>query len=278
MKGLIALDVDGTLTNELLSMPARVARYLESLAADGWQLVFITGRTFQFAHEVLKIISAPYYVAVQNGAITIEMPSRKILSRKYLEASLLPELNRICHAKHTDYVIYSGFEYDDLVFYRTSYFTKSQLEYMYARTMAFRELWREVSSYDNIGITAFPSIKCFGDYDLAKSLGDEMEQRLGLHAPLIKDPFQAKRFVAQATHPEVTKGQALRDLCKVLSEVDLVIAAGDDHNDLSLFDAAHIKIAMADAPEELLDKADIVAPPALEEGIIAGLEMALKEI
>jgi hydroxymethylpyrimidine pyrophosphatase-like HAD family hydrolase len=54
-----------------------------------------------------------------------------------------------------------------------------------------------------------------------------------------------------------------------------VIAAGDDNNDVSMFLAADICIAMASAPEHLRNAADIIAPKASEMGIIQGLQQAI---
>jgi hypothetical protein len=45
-----------------------------------------------------------------------------------------------------------------------------------------------------------------------------------------------------------------------------VAAAGDHLNDLELLEAADISITMRDAPEELLEVADFILPPASEEG------------
>ena len=45
MKGIIALDIDGTITVEHHSIEPEVVRYLSGLAAEGWKMIFITGRT-----------------------------------------------------------------------------------------------------------------------------------------------------------------------------------------------------------------------------------------
>ena len=100
---------------------------------------------------------------------------------------------------------------------------------------------------------------------------------MDLHVPPVKDPFKEGYFVAQATHPLVNKGQALQSFKSAIAAFPpLVIAAGDDENDRSLLAVADVKIVMGSAPYSLLKIADIVAPPATEDGIIAGLETALR--
>ena len=74
MKGVIALDIDGTLTDETHQVPNEVAVFLASLVADGWEIVFITGRTFRWVRNALSHLTFPYHLAVQNGAIILKMP------------------------------------------------------------------------------------------------------------------------------------------------------------------------------------------------------------
>ncbi len=55
-----------------------------------------------------------------------------------------------------------------------------------------------------------------------------------------------------------------------------VIAAGNDENDISMYDIANIKIAMEDSfSRDLLKKADIISKSAKSHGIIDALKRAM---
>lgn len=276
MKGIIALDIDGTITVEHHSLPIAVANYLASLVNSGWQIVFITGRTFGWGYKVLKTLPFKYYFAVQNGAIILEMPTRKVISKRYLERSVIPKMDEVCRDEPSDYVIYAGFEYNDVCYYRPRRFSRELSNYLKRRTAQLKETWFPVDVFEEMPLDAFASVKCFGQQPSAKRLAEKIEQHLGLHVPLIRDPFDEDYFIAQATHPLISKGKALEDLIVKAGLKGIVIAAGDDRNDLSMLAAADIKVVMATAPEEILQLADIIAPPAFSEGIIKGLEQAIK--
>ena len=276
MKGTIALDIDGTITVEHHALPDKVVRYLVGLVNEGWRLIFITGRTFAWGYAVLRFLPVDYYMAVQNGAIIIEMPSRKIISKKYLDRSIFPQMNAICEKEPSDFVIYAGFERNDQCYYRPKRFSKELLEYVKARVVALGELWEAVDAYDDLNLVEFPSVKCFGTIESAQRIAHAIESQLGLHVPLIKDPFDENYYVAQATHPIVNKGQALRDLMTHTQRNGTIIAAGDDNNDRSMLAAAHVKVVMETAPKEMRDQADIIAPSARNLGIIQGLQEAIK--
>lgn len=276
MKGIIALDIDGTLTTCMQPLSPKVAKYLEGLAGTGWSLLFITGRTFKAGHYVLKDLPFPYWLAVQNGAIILEMPSKRILSKKYLDRSIFHEMDQVCQGGLSDYVIYGGYENNDVCYFRPKRFSSKLLQYLEKRKNSFDEIWNALDGYEQMPLQDFPSVKCFGAYQAASELIARIEKRLKLHVPLIRDPFDENYYVVQATHPDINKGQALLDLIGQIKKTGRVIAAGDDNNDIPMLNAAHVKIAMATAPIELLRLADIIAPAASEEGIIKGLEAALK--
>jgi hydroxymethylpyrimidine pyrophosphatase-like HAD family hydrolase len=275
MRGTIALDIDGTITVET-ELSSNVIAYFKSLVDNGWRLIFITGRTFQSGYKTLKSIPFTYYFAVQNGAIILEMPSKRIVSKKYLDRSILAEMSEICFDEPTDFVIYSGFENEDHCYYRPEYFSPELMRYLDRRIASFDEIWHPLKSYEDLTLELFPSIKCFGLYSSAKVVAQRIEERLGLHVPLIKDPFAMDYYVVQATHPLINKGQALLDLVAITGERGKLIAAGDDYNDLPMFEIADVKVVMATAPQDLLEKADVIAPAASEEGIIIGLDKATK--
>jgi 5-amino-6-(5-phospho-D-ribitylamino)uracil phosphatase len=275
MKGIIALDIDGTITDEFHSMPMPVVAFLKEITAQGWQLAFITGRTFQWAYQVLNILEFPYYLAIQNGAIILEMPKHVVVAKKYLDGNILTAMEDICRDEPTDFVIYSGYEYQDACFYRPKNFAPELLKYVHQRCSALNEKWIDVPSYYDLDIKEFASVKCFGLKDSLTRVATHIEERLGLHVPLNRDPFEASHFVAQATHPFVNKGQALKDIKKLLAFHGAVIAAGDDYNDLPMLEAADIKVVMKNAPKDLLKIANVIAPPAVEVGIIQGIKEAI---
>lgn len=277
MRGTIALDIDGTLTDDS-TLPVNVIIYLKSLADSGWRIIFITGRTFQSGQKTLKSLPFTYYFAVQNGAIILEMPSQRIISKRYLDRSIFEEMEDICQAQPSDFVVYSGYENNDQCYYRPNHFSPNLMEYLHRRIESYEETWHPLASYNELALDYFPSIKCFGKYESAKVLSHRIEERLGLHVPLIRDPFEIDYYVVQATHPQISKGQALKDLISRTEERGLVIAAGDDYNDVSMLEAADVKIVMATAPQDMLEKADVIARPAAEEGIIIALEAALKHV
>lgn len=147
MQGIIALDIDGTLTDQTHALEREVSEALHDLHRAGWKFIFITGRPFHWSFETLQQLPFPYALAVQNGALLLEMPAQKILSRKYIEEPVLPLLEMLCKAEQTDFVIYAGFENEDRCFYRPQHLPPSVLAYVLERTSALNEKWSSLKDF-----------------------------------------------------------------------------------------------------------------------------------
>lgn len=270
-KGIIALDIDGTITHQPHVIAPRVLETLSALHHKGWHLLFITGRSFSWAVAPLKRVQVPYGFAVHNGALLLQMPEEELLFKQYLDRSLFPAMNRICQKYHTDFVIYGGKEAADRCFYRPHAIDP----YLLYRAKRLEEEWIAVDDEKKSPAT-FPAIKCFGPRKKLESMAVEVAKELGLHVPVIQDPVDRRRCVLQMTCPHISKGEALEQYCQIKGLEGPIIAAGDDWNDLPLLERADVKIVMATAPKDLRKMATIVAAPASKEGIIAALEAAVR--
>ncbi|MFN4173522.1 MAG: HAD-IIB family hydrolase [Parachlamydiaceae bacterium] len=267
MEGLIALDLDGTVIHDSAPLDEKTAHYLESLAAKGLNLIFISGRTASWMIDKLKRISAPYAIAAQNGAVLIQMPDKKILDRKLISFDLIRLAEKISEEENLPFLQYGGFEENDRIFWQPERYSPVMLDYLTRRKDAFQEDFQEAL------LKQISAIKWIGKKEEIERISEKVEARLHLHAPPIRDPFNPNYYVCQATHLEANKGSALFSFKKALNLKGVSIVGGDDLNDTPLFEAGDIKIAMQAAPESLKKMADIVTP-SIEFGLMEALQLA----
>ncbi len=272
MKGLIAFDIDGTLTHRLDWIDPKVVHFLKELVEDGWQVAFLTGRIFSFANVILKHFSFPYLVAVQNGADIIEMPHKKILQQNYLSSTILPEIEQAYQGHGEDFIIYAGIEQGDFCYYRPERFSKKVSEYL-GVLESLSAKWHTSDFIFEKG-THFPLIKSFGEKETMQKLYGKLKGHRSLEVSMIRDPVDPSLFLNLITDHRASKGSSLRFL-KAHFKSPLVIAAGDDHNDLKMLQEADVAIAIETAPQELIEVADILAKPADKLGIIDAVKEAI---
>ncbi len=273
MKGWIALDIDGTITLDKYSVPQAVTDYLRSLYKEGWNIAMATGRPFAFAAMALTDFDFPYVFLAQNGSLALEMPSKKILFKKYLTSSAIPILDRAYEGIDSDFLIYAGFEKGDFCYWRPHRFSPEDLEYLHDLQLRQKEEWQATDRFDT---DSFPLIKCFGHETRMKKVMERLKTLGDFQISKIRDPHAEGYHLLLVTDSRATKGDSLKEIFKLKGRGAKVIAAGDDENDITLLQAADIPIAMAHSPESLQKVASFIAPPTEDQGIIKALQMALR--
>lgn len=271
MKGWIALDVDGTLTDEKYSIPQPVVDYLNDLAKE-WKIAIVTGRSFSFARASISKLGFPFLFFVQNGSLVLKMPREEIYLKSYMDSSVIASIEKAFEGIEGVMLVYSGYDQDDQCFWREGV-TKQYEKYLKKLHDTQEQKGRGVKKFSTGEI---PLIKCIGKLDKVVVLAERLRRDQLIQFSLIKDPFDENFYILMVTKKGVSKGEILKKVIEKENERGVVIVAGNDDNDFSMFDVANIKIAMPSSPPEMLNSADFVAPPVEEFGIISALELAIK--
>lgn len=275
-KGLIAIDIDGTLTAVRDHLPAKTIDYLKELEESGWKLLFVTGRTLTWATELLETLPFSYILSVFNGAFTVEKPQNSVIKKRYLAYDQVFRVMTLLKDEDVGMAFYGPADRDQRSFLYRHHASLVLATHLKARAKAVQENWTEVTSLSELPLDYFSAMRLFCLPHTAKKYSFAIEEKLHLNAPMMKDSYDDSFAVVQVTHREVSKGQAMQTVMTHLGKVPLVIACGDDHNDISMLEKADVAVVMATAPVEVLRLAHIVAPAAKDHGIIQGLTNAIK--
>ena len=259
-KILIALDIDGTITDELGKIPLGVIDYLKKQSDLGAIIAFITGRFFPFAYEHLKDLPFNYFLATQNGAQLFEMPTKKNIYNYYLSKDVLMEIDHIAQDYQEDFIIYTDEKLDYQTFYRTGRFSKAVLDHILKlESMAFHP-FTKLNCLTELPVRAFPCIKNFGTYEQVKPLNEAIALKLPVEQSLIQDPTSEMYCMNLITHSQASKGGAVKNILRFLNSDLKVIGAGNDRNDISLLKASDIAICIGHkAPNELKEVSSMIA-------------------
>jgi hypothetical protein len=102
----------------------------------------------------------------------------------------------------------------------------------------------------------------------------------------LKPRFAGKLFISKSlpyflefAHPNVSKGAGLQFVADRLGfDAAHTAACGDGENDRELLDWAGFRVAVANAHDDILARADLVIPPVQEEGVAILLEAYLDSL
>lgn len=273
--GWIALDIDGTITLDKHSVPDPVVAFLRNCVQNGWRIAIATGRPLSFALKGLVKFDFPYLILAQNGSVAIDVPSKKEILKRYMPISCIKEIEKAYSGVPSDFVVFSGYENLDQLYWRPHRLNQKQRSYVesFAKIQCVNPI--AVSSFEEISISKTPIVKCFGSQSEMRFVSNRLlKESDHFNITIIREPYEEGLFLMLISDHLSSKGLSLEEAIKSYGQRGIVIAAGDDENDLSLLEIADIKIAMAHAPHSLASKAHIIAPPTTEYGIIQALKEA----
>lgn len=277
-KGWICLDIDGTITHQMHSLPSNVSNFLKEIYLQGWNIVFVTGRMFSLGIQPLKDLTFPFYFIPQNGASWYEMPSETIGQKKYLQLSTLLQLEGLFENTDLDFVLITGKEYQDRCFYRPHRLRAETAAYFEKTLSKLGGQWIKEKDFKHLPYSEFAYAKVYGYKEELEPLFHAFEKVPAIKSHLIKDSAHPQYYTLHVMRDDVDKGKAVLDVMKKQVLSLPIIAAGNDYNDETLLDIADIKIAMSGSPQALLERATLIAPPVEEEGIIPALKLAIHEV
>ncbi|MFL2763805.1 MAG: HAD family hydrolase [Dehalococcoidia bacterium] len=108
--------------------------------------------------------------------------------------------------------------------------------------------------------------------DQADNIVDLLKNRYDLEICKVYLPYN-DRWAVDLTNKGINKGHAAFELSKILGvKLSNMIAVGDSYNDISVFKVCGLTIAMGDAPDELKNIADYIAPSVDFDGLAVAID------
>lgn len=266
---IIALDLDGTLTNSEKIITPRTFDALMKAQREGVRLVLASGRpTFGIAALANQLQLADYggYVLSYNGGRIIDWCEKTVIFSQVVDQKLVPILYDFAEKAQLPIVTYLP---------EAILASKNEGEYLAEEAringmpVVVAQNFVEEAMKISGGSTKF---LIPGEPELLIQLESEMKAALSEQMEV----FRSAPFFLELPPKGIDKAQSLQRLLTHLGlERESLMAFGDGFNDLSMIQFAGQGVAMANAVEEVKSIADFVTTSNEEDGIAHALEQLL---
>lgn len=266
---IIALDLDGTLTNSEKIITLRTFDALMKAQREGVRLVLASGRpTFGIAALANQLQLADYggYVLSYNGGRIIDWCEKTVIFSQVVDQKLVPILYDFAEKAQLPIVTYLP---------EAILASKNEGEYLAEEAringmpVVVAQNFVEEAMQIAGGSTKF---LIPGEPELLIQLESEMKAALSEQMEV----FRSAPFFLELPPKGIDKAQSLQRLLTHLGlERESLMAFGDGFNDLSMIQFAGQGVAMANAVEEVKSIADFVTTSNEEDGIAHALEHLL---
>lgn len=257
---LVALDVDGTLLNDNLEIPAVTKEAVAAARDRGVQFAIVTGRMYQSAVPLAKELGLENMPLVAyNGALIREYPSGRTIHHLPVPLETCKALAAFCEARglHLQAYVDDELYVPDMGPETQQYAAACKVE---AHPVGSLFLWMQE-----------PSSKLLIIHDPAtiQTIAGEVRELLGPAVTIT----QSWPSYLEIINNQVSKGTALAALANAMGlQREEVMAVGDSLNDIPMLTWAGTSFAISHAPEAVRKAATYVTTAGAGDGVAEALK------
>ncbi len=276
-RGLLALDIDGTLLGPDGKLGERTRRAVHAAGEAGWLVTLATGRRWGSTKPIADRLGLRVPLIVFNGALARDSVSGEILHYNPLPRAAVAPLVRALVARDLQPVIYEDVQAgerlltgpaerdNDLI---REWLTGVSEEY--GPIVARLPYERLAEAGGAVRIVVYDTVERMRGVEA-------LAEELGLEGRALLYPVgRREAIMAELLHPHGTKAVAIAALAAryglTLAET---VAVGDGHNDVEMLAEAGLGVAMGQAPPEVREHAALTIGGHADEGLADFIEREL---
>ncbi len=255
---LFVVDVDGTLLTPDKQLTDRARRAVDRLREAGVKLALTSGRPPRGLGMLVEPLALETPLAAFNGGMFVE-PDLEIVEQHPVAPGAARDAVRVL----------LDHELDVWVYRETDWYVRDVDAPHVAREQKTVQFEPEVT--DDLESLLDRAVKIVGVSDDRDRMADCGKAMAKLGAEIYA--ARSQPYYLDVTHPKANKGQVVRYLSERLSIPPARVATiGDMPNDVEMFEAGGLSIAMANASSEVRQQADRVTASNSDEGFAKAVE------
>ncbi len=258
---LVALDVDGTLVGDDLTISPRVQAAIQAVQQTEDTIVTLaTGRMFDFIAPLAKSLGITAPLICYQGGMIQSILDATPLYRVIMPTDIVRQVLAWQQERNARLVLYA----DNDVFLTERIHSEAYYRYLLGNRLVWvDDLAAVVAEHTPIKFVVFV------DPDEAEAIRSELAQQFDGRIEVTR----SHQEIVEGNPAGVSKGNALQWLAAYLNiRRTEVMAVGDHDNDLSMVIWAGLGVAMGNASPALKAVADWIAPPMAQDGVAVALE------
>ena len=263
---LIAMDLDGTLSNDRKIITEKTKAALMAAQKKGIRLALASARPSPGLFRERDVLQMQDYGGIlmsYNGGRIVDAETGKVLFETAMDPEETKQVLRYLESLPVTPILDDGgqFYVTDKNGYKVDYECRNN-------NMVCQEV-------ENLAdFLHFAPIKILMSADPEKIR--DIQAQIAAHLPESLTVVQTAPFYLEVIPACINKGQGIRDICGVLGIAPAqVIAFGDAQNDIPMLQAAGMGVAMGNATQAVKAAANYVTLSNNEDGIAAALEKLL---
>ena len=265
MKTLYISDLDGTLLNRKAEVSVQTAEVLNSLIDEGLHFSVATARTSATIGHILHNVRLNMPVVLMNGVCIFDMQNQSFVKTEFIPQQAAKILfSLLCEHGQT------GFLYtlsnNMLNIYYENLNTTQRRTFYEERVRKYGKKFTRIDSFSRLTVANAVYVSICERKELVEPVYKSLKEVPGLRAEFYQDIYSKDSWYLEVCAMKASKQNAVAYLRKVYG-FDRVVCFGDNMNDLPMFEAADVRIAVSNAKAEVKARADVIIGSHEEDSV-----------
>lgn len=264
MYKMIAIDLDGTLFTDQLTISPNTITAIRQAISLGTVVTIATGRMYSSAKQIAEQLGIDVPLITYQGAMIRTAGAEEALYERAVSPDISQKLVGIARDQNIHLQVYQN----DILY------GAAETDKLIAYAKAVQVPYKVEPDLMGLAQKGFTKLLFIDEPDVLALLQKQLQVLFGASAYIEK----SKKNYLEVTHPEANKGSALLFLANKLGiDRSEIIGIGDNHNDAELLKAAGLGIAMGNAVQEVKDMADFVSRSNNDDGVMYAIDKFILE-
>lgn len=260
---LLALDLDGTLTNREKQVSLKNREFIRRAQKRGTDIILASGRPVIGIEKIAQSLDLHHtggYILAYNGGHILDCKTGKSLVKRLVPMEYTHDICEVIHQFHVFPLTYN----------ETGVICEND-EDIYVKREAYN---------NSIPVIKVPSLEQAIREPVVKFMVVGEPSELEKASNYLKKKFDgllnvffSEPYFLEITPPGIEKSSALKELTQILNiPRNELMACGDGLNDIPMMKFAGFSVAMENAYEETKKVADYIVPSNEEDGVAVAIE------
>ena len=269
-KTLYISDLDETLLDKSSALSEYTKNALNDLISRGINFTVATGRTTDAALKIMADVRLNVPVAAFNGAVIYDVKQRRHVKVCRLAAGAVKEIVNILKSRGVLWLMYE-LKNNGLTAYYDSLEHKPVRDFIEDRRARYNSDFCRVNDLCGVSLEHVMYFTLIDTYDRIKPVCDALKKIPDINVTLIDDTNINGLWWLEIFSAEASKENTVMFLRETYG-YKKVVGFGDNYNDLPMFKACDVRVAVKNALDEVKAAADCICESHDEDGVVKWIE------
>jgi len=265
-KILYISDLDETLLDKGSVLSAYTKSALNRLISQGVHFSVATGRTTDAALKIMAGVALNIPIVTFNGVVIYDVKHERYINVYRISTEVVNEILGVFKSQNISCLMYE-LKDNQLLSYYESLRHKPIHDFVEDRKARYGSVFRHVDAFADVPPENIIYFTLRDTYDHLKPAYDRLSRLTGINLIMVDDSSIDGLWWLEIFSVKASKENAVAFLRKEYCYTK-VIGFGDNYNDLPMFKACDVRVAVENALDEIKNAADYICEAHDKDGVV----------